>query len=263
MSNVTVTPLYEGTFSVGTDKKFIRIRKSDPPRKASLKLSINPFLIQDGERNLLFDAGLGDLFGEDTSINTIIENLAEKSVSEYEITDVFLSHLHFDHIAGIANQKNGYWELTFPEATVWTSKKDWEQFRVNIDKENEIKKDFFHFVDSRADLKFLSEKEQPVPHVRTETIGGHTEFHQALFYENGENRYVMAGDVIGTRGAINRTYAAKYDFEPKQSMAVRKQLQKLAFDEGHIFMAYHETDHPLFKLTDFEEKKGYNIENII
>ncbi len=72
MSNVTVTPLYEGTFSVGTDKKFIRIHKSDPPRKASLKLSINPFLIQDGERNLLFDAGLGDLFGEDTSIDTII-----------------------------------------------------------------------------------------------------------------------------------------------------------------------------------------------
>lgn len=263
MSNVKATPLYEGTFSVGTDKKFIRIDKNDPPLKGSLKLSIQPFLIQDGERNILFDAGLGDLFGNDTSIDTILNNLDEQSVSDYQITDIFLSHLHFDHMAGLANQKKGYWELTFPDAAVWVSKDEWEKLRNTIHMENEIKADFFHFVDSKADLKYLSDQKTPVPHVRTEKIGGHTEFHQALFYENGNNRYVMAGDVIGTRGAINRTYAAKYDFDGKQSMKVREELQLMAYKKGYIFMTYHETYHPLFKLVGYDEKKGYTIENIL
>lgn len=258
-----VTPLYEGTFSVGTDKEFNRINRTDPPNKGALKLSIHPFLIQDNSRNILFDTGIGDLFGGDTSIETILSNLEEESVSDYEITDIFLSHLHFDHMAGIAHRLNGYWELTFPDAAIWASKPDWEKLRKAVEKESPEKQDFFHFVDSHADLHLLeNEKEAPIENVRVERIGGHTEFHNALYYENGDEKYVMAGDVIGTKSAINRTYAAKYDFEPKQSMKIREELQILSYEKGHVIMAYHETNHPLFRLTDYDEKKGYSIENI-
>lgn len=258
-----VTPLYEGTFSVAIDKIFRRIDRNDRPHKNALKLSINPFLIQDEDRNMLFDAGIGDLLGEDTSIDMILENLEEQSVSDYEISDIFLSHLHFDHMGGLAHQKNGYWELTFPDAAVWVSEGGWKKLADSIDKQDERKKDFFHFVDSHADIKTHSgAKSTPVPNIRVETIGGHTEHHQALYYENGDDKYVMAGDVIGTRSAINRSYEAKYDFEPKQSMKIRNEIQELSFREGYIIMAYHETDHPLFRLIDYNEKKGYKIENI-
>lgn len=258
-----VIPLYEGTFSVAIDKKFRRIDRDDPPYKDSLKLSINPFLIDEGDYKILFDAGLGDLLGQDTSIKTILENLERESVSDYEITDIFLSHLHFDHIAGLANRENGYWELTFPDARVWISKPGWEKLNSAINKESSEKQDFYYFVDSHADIGFIEKKrEQPLPNIRVERIGGHTEYHNALYYENGNHKFVMAGDVIGTRGAINRSYAAKYDFDPKQSMKIREEIQKLSFEKGHTIMAYHETDHPLFRLTDYDEKKGYKIKNV-
>lgn len=260
---VKVFPLYEGTFSVAIDKVFRRIHKSDPPHKNALKLSINPFLIQNDDRNILFDAGLGGLIGLDTSIDTLLENLDELGVSDFEITDVFLSHLHFDHMGGLAHQKNGYWERTFPEATLWVSEDGWKKLSESIDSQDETKRDFFHFLDSHANLQKLhGNTSTPIPHVRVETIGGHTEHHQALYYENGNHKYVMAGDVIGTHSAINRTYAAKYDFMPKQSIKMRKHIQELSFKEGHIIMAYHETDHPLLRLTDYDENKGYKIENI-
>lgn len=262
MSNkVKATPLYEGTFSVGLDKKFIRINKEDPPKKGSLKLSINPFLIQDGEHNILFDVGLGE-FGEDTSTQTIVDNLAEQGVADYEVTDIFASHLHYDHLGGLAGKRNGYWELTFPDANLWVSKKEWDKVTGLVHTHDEEKKDFFHFIEAKANLKFLEDGDQPLPYVRVKNIGGHTEFSQALFYKNGDNNFLMAGDVIGTRGEINRNFAAKYDFDPKQSMAAREDLKKTAYNKKHIIMAYHETNHPLFRLTAFEKNKGYTIQNI-
>jgi len=262
MSKINVSPLYEGTFSVGVDHDFNRIGREDAPKKGALKLSINPFLIADGHRNILFDAGLGDLFGGDTSISTIQENLAEHSISDYEITDIFISHLHFDHIGGLANRENGYWELTFPDAKVWVSGNEWKKLHAEADKLEENHRDFFHFIDSKADLKFLNDKHTPLPNVRVEKIGGHTEFHLALFYENGDHRYLMAGDVIGRRIAINQNFMAKYDFDPKQSMKARTELKSLAYEKGYTIMAYHETDYPLFKLKGDNGKKGFTIENI-
>jgi glyoxylase-like metal-dependent hydrolase (beta-lactamase superfamily II) len=166
-------------------------------------------------------------------------------------------------MGGLAHQKNGYWELTFPDANVWVSDAGWKKLSESIDSQDERKQDFFYFLDSHAILKMMTgETSTPIPHVRVEKIGGHTEHHNALYYENGDHKYVMAGDVIGTRGAINRSYEAKYDFEPKQSMKVRNTIQELSYKEGHIIMAYHETDHPLFRLTDYDKDKGYKIEKI-
>jgi len=262
MSKVNVKPLYEGTFSVGLDKNFRRINREDPPNKGTLKLSVNPFLIQDGEKNILFDVGLGDLLGENTSIDTILENLEDEGIEDFEITDIFASHLHFDHIGGLANRKNGYWELTFPDATIWISKNGWEKLRESLDKVSDDEKDFFNFIDSYANLSFLDDDEKRVGHVRTKKIGGHTEFHRVLFYENGEDRYIMAGDVLGRRSAVNRSFEAKFDFEPKQSLKVRNELQELAYEENYAIMTYHESDYPIFRLTDYDEKKGYKIENL-
>ncbi|MDX1640945.1 MAG: MBL fold metallo-hydrolase [Balneolaceae bacterium] len=262
MNNDTrVAPLYEGTFSVGADNDFDRIEKKDSPNKGALKLSINPFLIKDDKHTILFDAGIGDLFGNNSSINTILENLAEHSLTEYDITDIFISHLHFDHMAGLANRENGYWELTFPDASVWVSEDAWKRLSKNISEYRDVEEDFFHFVDNKADLHFLSERDNPIPNIRVEQIGGHTKYHNALFYENGEEQYLMAGDVIGSKGAINRSYKAKYDEEPEKSMQKREELQKLAYEKNYTIMAYHETEFPLFKLVSYDKKKGYRIEN--
>lgn len=262
MKKSVVLPLYEGTFSVAIDKKFNRIEKSDPPGKGALKLSINPFLIQTEEKNILFDAGLGEVLGENTTIETILENLSEQNVSDYEITDIFISHLHFDHFGGLANRENGYWELTFPDAAIWVSERGWQKLYALIDEESELHRDFFHFIDSMANIQFLSDEISPIEHVRSRTIGGHTEHHQALFFNDESLRCLMAGDVIGRRISINRNFAAKYDFNPKQSMTAREELKQFACKNEHIILAYHETDFPMFKLTEFDNKSGYTVEKI-
>lgn len=258
-----VAPLYEGTFSVGLDKKFIRIPKDGKPRKGALKLAINPFLIRTGNRNILFDAGLGD-FGEDTSTDVIKENLLKFDLSEHDITDVFMSHLHFDHLGGLAGRSNGYLSLTFPDAKIWISRNEWQKLlSLEGAPDDETRLDFIYFLDAKADIRFLENEGQPYSDIRTKEIGGHTEFSQVLFFVEGDRKYMMAGDVIGKMNSVKQKFTAKFDFDPQKSMKCREELKRLAYDETYIIMAYHESETPLFRLTGSEDPTGYQTERIV
>lgn len=260
-AKTTAHALYQGTFSVGLDKKFNRINRDDPPAKGALKISLNPFLIISGGHNILFDVGIGD-FGEDTSTESLKESLASYNLTDHDITDIFASHLHYDHIGGLAGRSSGHWELTFPEANVWISGKEWEK-AMNMDEYyDEEKTAFLHFLNANANLHFLEQEDQPYPEISVKKIGGHTEFSQVLLFNDGSQKYLMAGDVLATRGEVNRKFAAKYDFDAKTSMKVRKEMTKKAFEEDFIIMGYHDSHHPLFKLTNYEENQGYTITNI-
>lgn len=262
MKEFIVAALYEGTYSVGIDKIFNKIDRDDPPANGSLKLSINPFLIQDPDHTILFDVGIGDLLSDDASIDSILNNLSKHSITELDITDIFISHLHFDHFAGLANRKSGYWDLTFPDAAIWVSEDGWKKLNDRLENKPDDQQELIHFLNTRADVRFLRDGSNPIPPVSIEKIGGHTEHHLALFYKNGDHRYVMAGDVLGRRIAVNKNFLAKFDFDPKQSMDARNRLKELAYNEKYTIMAYHETDHPLFKLVDYKSKEGYTIKNV-
>lgn len=257
----TIAALYEGTFSVGLDKKFFRIGRKDKPNKGALKLSLNPFLVQTPERNILIDAGLGG-FGENTSCEVLLDHLHEFDLTNLDITDIFLSHLHYDHMGGLAERCDGFWELTFPEAKLWVSGDAWKQAIAKDTWYDDNKTEFLHFLDAKADLHFLEASDQPYPDVRVERIGGHTEFHQVIYIERDEVKAMMAGDVLATRGHINRKFAAKYDFDPKQSIRARDELTRKAFEENYIILGYHENHQPLFRLTDYEKRKGYTIDSL-
>lgn len=258
---ITARPLYEGTFSVGLDKKFNRINRDDPPAKGALKISLNPFLIQSGDKNILFDVGIGD-FGEDTSTNTIKENLDKFGLTEYDITDIFASHLHYDHIGGLAGRSSGFWELTFPDANIWVSGNEWQKVMGMDEYYDDEKTEFAHFLDAKADLQFLDDEAQPYPEISVKKIGGHTEFSQVLLFDDGQQKYLMAGDVLATRGEVNRKFAAKYDFDAEQSMKVRTELTKKAYEEQFTIMGYHDSHHPLFNLTNYDKQQGYKIEPV-
>jgi glyoxylase-like metal-dependent hydrolase (beta-lactamase superfamily II) len=260
-TNTICAALYEGTFSVGLDKKFNRISREDKPAKGALKISLNPFLIANEERNYLFDCGIGE-FGEDTGPHFIRENLERFDLTEFDITDVVCSHLHYDHIGGLAHKENGYWELTFPDAKIWVSKKGWEKVMSKKVWYDEEKTEFISFIDAKADLHFLEQEDQPYAELKVEKIGGHTEFHQVLLYNDGAHKFMMAGDVIATRGQVNRKFAAKYDFDPKESQKQRERLAKLAFDEGYTILGYHDDSTPIIKLTGYDDRTGYITEAV-
>src|SRR5690625_297703 len=147
--SVSIHPLYEGTFSVGTDKIFHPIAKTDRPHSGALKVSFHPLHIKSEGRNILFDAGIGDLFGGETSNQTMYKNLEKQNLPNLDITDIFVSHLHFDHFAGVANRDNGFWELTFPNATLRVSEGDCRDLTENASELDEYRQELLLFLYER------------------------------------------------------------------------------------------------------------------
>lgn len=255
-----VAPLHEGIFSVGLDKQFRRISRDEAPPKGTLKVALNPFLVQYEGQNILIDAGLG-LFGIEDHHAILLENLSAHGLSERDIHHVYCSHLHYDHTGGLVHKSNGYMEMTFPDAVVHLSGKGWEKLKSYSHEENP-EPELVDFIEARAELSFFEDDGTGLDFIERETIGGHTEFSQLFRLNLNGNVYLMAGDVLASRGAVNRRYSAKYDFNGKKSMELREKIGRMAFEEGAVILAYHDTEHAMFKLVDYDENKGYIIENV-
>lgn len=258
--NITAAALYEGTYSVGLDKNFVRIKPTDPPLKGTLKLSLNPFLIKKGDRNFLIDAGPG-FYGPEDHYEWMQDNLSRHELTLEDITDIVCSHLHSDHIGGLAYQYDDKWGLTFPHAKVWVQQNDWEN-AVAKDNKEDRRSQFIQFVNREANLGFLRDGDRPYPELSVEVIGGHTQYSLAIYFESGSGKYIMAGDVLATQGQVNRKFAAKYDYDGKKSMQIRERLIRKAYEDGFTVLAYHSTESPMFRLVDYSEDKGYVIEAV-
>lgn len=250
-----IDALNEGTFSVGMDKQFNPIQRSVQAAKGALKISLNPFLIQTRDRNILIDCGLGD-YGVRSHIPILQDNLKRFGLFEDDITDVICSHLHWDHIGGLAHTRNGKMALTFEDARIWLSGQEWKQVFEREDDEN-AKADFIQFLDANADLNFLTDGDSPFEGVEVEVIGGHTEFSLGIWIDLPGVKYLMAGDVLGTKGGINRKYSAKYDFDGKKSQMQRERLVKQCYEDVFGILCYHDVDMPLIRLTGYSEDNGY------
>ena len=109
-------------------------QKTNPPDENNLcTWAMRCLLIEDGKRLLLIDNGIGEkqdakflshyyLHGEDN----LIASIRKVGFSEKEVTDMFLTHLHFDHCGGSIKKEGEKLSLTFPNATYWSNEDHWQ-----------------------------------------------------------------------------------------------------------------------------------------
>lgn len=242
--------LYEGTFSVGWDKAFHPIGRDGKAAAGALKISLNPFLIQTRTDAMLIDCGLGD-YGITSHIPILTRNLAGHGLSPADITAVVCSHLHWDHIGGLAHQQDGGWKATFPNATVWMCGDEWEKVRRQTGEED-VRREFIDALESNTDLQFLRDGDSPMDGVGVEVIGGHTEFSLGIWLDLPGVKYLMAGDVMGTRGSLTRRYAAKYDFDGRKAQEQRDRLSRICVRDGFGLLCYHDNHVPILEAGTFD-----------
>ncbi len=259
-----IAALYEGTFSVGGEGRFVPIAPDEKPKKGEFKLGINPFLIRNETCTALIDAGLGPFNNStDDHYTLITQNLDRYNCTPEDIQHVYCSHAHLDHIGGLLSERYGTYDLTFPNAAIWLSGRDWQRFVEEADShdEQEVLR-WAIYLETHADLRFIENHTPEPDFITMKTIGGHTEFHQGIFYHNGNEKAMMLGDVLGRPEAINRKFTAKFDFDGKQSQKNRDIYLRKALEEKYFILTYHGSHGAISVLKSYDEKKGYEVGQI-
>jgi glyoxylase-like metal-dependent hydrolase (beta-lactamase superfamily II) len=242
-------------------------QKTNPADKNNLvEVSSRSLLVETGNRLVLIDAGMGNKQSKkffsyynrwgDFSLE---KSLKEKGFHRDEITDVFLTHLHFDHCGGaiIKNQK-GNLTPAFKNATYWSHRKHWE---------------WANNPNSRERASFLSENIRPIKESGQLTllegdefimensplgfdvivVNGHTEKQMLPLISYKNRTIVFTADLIPTVGHLPLAYVMGYDTRPLISLEEKNRFLKLAYEKKFLLFMEHDPFHELIDLRQTEK----------
>jgi glyoxylase-like metal-dependent hydrolase (beta-lactamase superfamily II) len=164
-----------------------------------LETSVNAYLVNTGSRLVLIDAGAGTLFGP--TLGKLLANLKAAGYQPEQIDDVFVTHMHPDHVGGLS--ANGV--RVFPNATLHADKRDSDFWlsQANLDKAPADSKGFFQGAMASVNPYVAAGKYQPfeadgepVPGIRTLASYGHTAGHTSYLVESKGQQLLVVGDLI-------------------------------------------------------------------
>ncbi|MFK8101408.1 MAG: MBL fold metallo-hydrolase [Saprospiraceae bacterium] len=232
-------------------------QKLNPPDENNLcTWAMRCLLIESGDRKILVDTGIGlkqdekfrshfEPHGEDD----LFSSLAKHGLTPAAITDVFLTHLHFDHCGGAVHY-NEERELvaSFPNATYWTNQKhyDWALQPNPREKASFLKENFvpladagkLQFIDSSTDLIDWIEG------IQIQLVYGHTEAMMMLIIpmDNGK-KLVYCADLIPSSFHIGLPYVMSYDLRPLVTMKEKERLLEAAVANDYYLFFEHDPLH--------------------
>lgn len=220
--------------------------------------SMRCMLIEDGDRLILIDTGMGNkqsekffgyyyLFGDDT----LKKSIEARGFGTDDITDVFLTHLHFDHCGGAIdyNASKDRYEPAFKKATYWSNQLHWE-WAVNPndrEKASFLKENILPIQES-GQLQFIERngrwnKEDFHPGIKIFFADGHTESQMIPYIQYKGKTLIFAADVMPSTSHIPMPYIMGYDTRPLETLKDKEIFLKAAADEEHILFLEHDIDH--------------------
>jgi glyoxylase-like metal-dependent hydrolase (beta-lactamase superfamily II) len=210
-------------------------------------------LIEDGKRLILIDNGIGDkqdekffshyyLNGDDT----LEKSLKKAGFSFDDITDMFLTHLHFDHCGGSIkrNKSNNGYETVFKNATYWSNQEHWEwATKPNPREKASFLKENILPIQESGQLKFIrDEQDQPFgKDISISYMRGHTDAMMIPHIRYKGHTVVFMADLLPSTGHIPLPYVMGYDTRPLLTLTEKEKFLNKAADENYILFLEHDS----------------------
>lgn len=224
-------------------------------------------LVEDGNRKILIDTGIGqkqgDKFFSHFHLNgehSLESSLKKAGLSPQDITDVLLTHLHFDHAGGAVkwnSEKTGY-EVTFPNAHYWISRDQWD-WAINPNKREKpsfLEENILPIRESGR-LKLVQNEGMLFPGVEVRFFNGHTRGQIIPHIRYHGQIIVFTADLLPSVAHIPLPYIMSYDIEPLMTLEEKKQFMDQAFKERFILFLEHDLNHECCTVQRTE--KGFSM----
>lgn len=243
-----IIPLNEGTFTVDKTKLFVpfndREHELQDRPAGSLLVEIQPFVVITPNDVLLLDTGLGFERNEGLQLH---QNLVNKGIDPSEITKVLLTHLHKDHAGGIGKKSTGdSHQLSFPNAKYYIQGRELDLalekgFPSYITEELNIVKE-------SPQVILLSEDNGNIEnYIQYEVTGAHSRYHQVFWIKNEDQTVFFGGDDAPQLQQMKHRFVAKYDYNGKKAMELRRKWWEQGQREHWTFLFYHDVKNPVWE----------------
>jgi glyoxylase-like metal-dependent hydrolase (beta-lactamase superfamily II) len=246
--------------------------KSNPADENNLcTWAMRCLLVQDGNRLILIDTGIGDkqdekffrfyyLHGD----ATLDRSLAKHGFHRDDITDVFLTHLHFDHVGGAIKRDGELLKPAFKNATYWSNAKHWDwavnpndREKASFLKENILpiqESGQLKFIDTTDNLQFTTD-------FNIRFVSGHTESMMLpLIKYKGKSILYMA-DLLPSVGHLPLPYIMAYDMFPLTTLTEKKIFLNEASQNEYILYFEHDPENECCTVQQTE--RGIRVKDIL
>ena len=237
--------------------------KTNPADSKNLcSWAMRSLLIEDGNKLILIDNGIGDkqddkflkhyyLHGD----SSLSKSLKKLGFCFDDITDVFLTHLHFDHCGGSVkwNKNKTDYELTFKNARYWSNSLHWQWAKFpNTREKASFLKDNILPIEQSGHLFFVDKIKEGWSNFDILQVNGHTEAQMIPHIKYKDTVIVFAADLLPSIGHIPLPYVMGYDTRPLLTLSEKKDFLDKAAKHNYVIFLQHDYQHECctLKLTD-------------
>ena len=240
----------DGGAMFGVVPKVLWSRTNPADDKNLCPWAMRSLLIEDGNRLVLIDNGIGDkqddkflkhyyLHG-DASLHA---SLKKNGFSSDDITDVFLTHLHFDHCGGSVKwnaNKTGF-EMVFKNAKYWSNKKHWNHaLESNYREKASFLKDNIIPIQESGHLNFINREDKFLDLFSVLFVDGHTESQMIPKIKYKDKNIFFAADLLPSTGHIPLAYVMGYDTQPLKTLDEKGRFLKEVADNKDVIFLQHD-----------------------
>ena len=239
-------------------------QKTNPPDEANrIKLATRNLLLTDGKRKILIDTGNGNKWDEKSKniygfdfTNSLEGSLNNLNLAPSDITDVILTHLHFDHTGGSTKIENDKLIPAFPNAKYYVQKEnyEWAMNPSERDKGSYLK-DSFEPLMKEGVLNFIEDQEKFDDEIEFVIINGHTFAQQLIKISDSSNTILYCADLFPTTSHIPLPYVMGYDLQPLVTVEEKKKVLAKAIEESWKIFFEHDPETALASVE--KNEKGF------
>lgn len=248
----------DGGAMFGTVPRVLWEKTNPPDDKNRINMEARGLLLKSPDRNILIDTGNGgdfiakygeklggkfaEMYGVSKEGASLTKSLAAHGLTVESITDVVLTHLHFDHAGGGTTERNGKLVPTFPNAKYYVQKKNFEVAQQpNIrEKASYFPANYQPLVDAGVLNLIDGPTENFIPGISALVSNGHTRAHQMIRVSDGQKSLLYCGDVIPTSSHVRLAWVMGYDLEPLTLIEEKAQVLEKAADESWYLYFEHD-----------------------
>lgn len=242
-----IIPLSEGTFTVDKTKLFVPFSEEEHQLKhrpaGSLLVEVQPFAIIAPNDVLLLDTGLGFKKNNELQLH---HNLRTNGIDPSSVTKVLLTHLHKDHSGGVAEKSGSETrQLSFPQAKYYLQERE------------------LNFAFQKGFPSFLTEELQPLQnspqiiflkedngtiddYISYQVTSAHSPYHQVFRIQGQTEIIFFGGDDAPQLQQMKHRFIAKYDYNGKKAMELRRTWWEQGQKEKWTFLFYHDVKNPIY-----------------